>query len=159
MGIGEPQQPRAQSPPSSNSPIDNVQQPSSNTSSDSEEKTQAKLVLQPENGDGMAVAVGYVKAGGQLFMEISIANRSQAPLSGFALQLNVNIVGLKAGALSIPNPIAPGSSTVARVPLTMSLPDPNTPPSPNLQVALKNNIKIYYFQDLIPFKFVFDTAG
>mmetsp|Transcript_26252 Transcript_26252/g.44796 ORF Transcript_26252/g.44796 Transcript_26252/m.44796 type:complete len:898 (+) Transcript_26252:41-2734(+) len=159
LGIGEPQQPRAQSPPSSNSPIDNVQQPSSNTSSDSEEKTQAKLVLQPENGDGMAVAVGYVKAGGQLFMEISIANRSQAPLSGFALQLNVNIVGLKAGALSIPNPIAPGSSTVARVPLTMSLPDPNTPPSPNLQVALKNNIKIYYFQDLIPFKFVFDTAG
>jgi len=107
----------------------------------------------------MAVALAYVKAGSQLFMEISIANRSQAPLSGFALQLNVNIVGLKAGPLSIPNPIAPGSSTVARVPLTMSLPDPNTPPSPNLQVALKNNIKIYYFQDLIPFKFVFDTTG
>jgi len=126
----------------------------------SEVKTQPKVVLPPENGDGMGVAVCYVLAREQVIMELSIVNKSQAPLSGFALQLNVNIVGLKLAApLSISAPIAPGQSTVTRVPLQFDAPPVNTPLSPHLQVALKNNVKIYYFQDLIPFKLVFSADG
>lgn len=129
-------------------------------SSRPEEKTQAKIVLPPENGDGMGVALSYVLSNGKLFMEFSMINKSQTPLSGFALQVNVNIVGLKlAGPLSVPNAISPGQSTIARVPLQFDAPPPNAPKSPHLQIGLKNNVKIYYFQDLIPFKYVFSSDG
>ena len=118
-----------------------------------------KIVLPPESGDGMGVALSYVLSNGKLFMEYSIINKSQTPLSGFALQVNVNIVGLKlAGPLSISN-INPGESAVARVPLQFDAPPPNAKPSPHLQIALKNNVKIYYFEVLIPFKYVFSADG
>merc|ERR1712137_821587 len=69
-----------------------------------DEKTQPKIVLPPESGDGMGCALSYVRSNGKMFVELSIINKSQAPISGFALQLNVNIVGLKlAGPLSVPN--------------------------------------------------------
>mmetsp|Transcript_80939 Transcript_80939/g.121662 ORF Transcript_80939/g.121662 Transcript_80939/m.121662 type:complete len:548 (+) Transcript_80939:1021-2664(+) len=150
LGIGETQSP---SPPASNHSSVSLEKTP-------DEKTTAKIVLPPESGDGMGVALCYVLSGGQLFMEFSIINKSQAPLSNFALQLNVNIVGFKlASPLSLQNPIAPGQSTVTRVPLQFSAPPPNASPSPHLQIALKNNVKIYYFQDLIPFKFVFSADG
>jgi hypothetical protein len=121
---------------------------------EAEEKTDAKVVLSPENADGMGVALAYVLSGSQIHLELMIANRSSIALDSFALQLNTNIVGLKLAAPLQVSSVAPGQSTVARVPLLL-----NAASSPFLQVALKNNVKIYYFQDLIPFRFIFSADG
>ena len=126
---------------------------------EAEEKTDAKVVLSPENADGMGVALAYVLSGSQIHLELMIANRSSIALDSFALQLNTNIVGLKLAAPLQVSSVAPGQSTVARVPLLLDAPAPNAASSPFLQVALKNNVKIYYFQDLIPFRFIFSADG
>jgi len=80
-------------------------------------------------------------------------------MHSFALQLNTNIVGLKLAAPLSLEGVAPGQSSTTRVPLQMEVPAPSTTPSPFLQIALKNNVKIHYFQDLLPFRFIFATDG
>jgi len=125
-----------------------------------EEKTDPKVVLSPENSEGLGVALAYVRSGDQsLSLELTIANRSQSPMHSFALQLNTNIVGLKLAAPLSLEGVAPGQSSTTRVPLQMEVPAPSTTPSPFLQIALKNNVKIHYFQDLLPFRFIFATDG
>jgi len=149
LGISEPSSPQ---PPANTG--------STNTQQQNEEKTQMKLVLPPDLGKGMAVAACYVLAGdGQLFLEMAIKNQSQGPLSGFEMQLNQNMLGITLGSqLSLPA-LQPGQSAQSRVLLKMGPAPQNATPSPFLQVAIKNNVQIFYFQDVAPFRLVLSAAG
>jgi AP-1 complex subunit beta-1 len=159
LGLGEISQPQQRPAPVQSSPVA-AAPPASVGSSDGSDRTPPKVVLAPEQGQGMSISASYIKSGDQLFLELLIGNQSPAPIGQFALQLNVNMLGIALGAqLNVPNPVNPGQSTVARIPLVFGPAPANAPLSPFLQVAIKNNIQIFYFQDVIPFRLLLSAAG
>ena len=113
----------------------------------------AKLVLPAEKGEGMQLRTLFVKDGqGRLCQSYTVENNGGVPLSGFALQFNKNTFGLvpetpgKLGEV-LPGTLAPGQSATGLVPLLASgQPATDTPPGV-IQVAIKNNVKVFYFQD------------
>ena len=113
----------------------------------------AKLVLPAEKGEGMQLRTLFVKDGqGRLCQSYTVENNGGVPLSGFALQFNKNTFGLvpetpgKLGEV-LPGTLAPGQSATGQVPLLATgQPATDTPPGV-IQVAIKNNVKVFYFQD------------
>jgi len=98
----------------------------------------------------MQVRSAFVNQGGAIFMQITIENMGQQPLSGFALQFNKNSFGLvpqSPAALGqvIPGPIMPGQSASGMMPVTGS--GPLSDSKGMVQMAIKNNVKVFYFQD------------
>ena len=95
----------------------------------------------------------FVKDGqGRLCQSYTVENNGGVPLSGFALQFNKNTFGLvpetpgKLGEV-LPGTLAPGQSATGQVPLLATgQPATDTPPGV-IQVAIKNNVKVFYFQD------------
>jgi hypothetical protein len=81
---------------------------------------------------------------------VTIENQSMAPLSGFAIQFNKNSFGLvpespaSLGAC-LPQSIAPGASATGTMPLLTN--GPLSDSKGLVQMAIKNNVKVYYFQD------------
>jgi len=110
----------------------------------------AKLVLEAARADGMQIRNAFVSQGGRVYQQITVENHSAAPLSGFAIQYNKNSFGLNpespaALGQAMPQSLAPGASHTAMVPLVASgqLADSKG----LIQMAIKNNVKVYYFQD------------
>jgi hypothetical protein len=66
----------------------------------------AKVVMDAQRGEGMQVRSAFVSQGGRVYQQITIENRSPAPLSGFAIQYNKNSFGL--------NPETPGALAQVR---------------------------------------------
>lgn len=112
----------------------------------------AKLVLPADRGEGMQLRSAFVKDNGRLCQSYTIENMGQVPLSGFAVQYNKNTFGLlpeSPGKLAevLPAQIMPGQSATGLVPLMPTgQPAPDTPPGV-IQIAVKNNVKVFYFQD------------
>ncbi len=90
--------------------------------------------------------------GGATFvMELTLTNQSDTPMSDFAVQFNLNTLGLVPAAGMDGTSLAPhGGSTELSLPLTRvpTHQQPCQPPNA-LQVALKNDRGIYYFEVLI----------
>jgi len=115
----------------------------------------AKLVLPADRGDGMQIKSCFVKdPQGRLCQSYTVENNGGVPLSGFAVQYNKNTFGLlpespgKLGEV-LPAQIMPGQSATGLVPLMPTGPPaPDTPPGV-IQIAVKNNVKVYYFQDAV----------
>ena len=110
-------------------------------------------MLPAEKGEGMQLRTLFVKDGqGRLCQSYTVENNGGVPLSGFALQFNKNTFGLvpetpgKLGEV-LPGTLAPGQSATGQVPLLATgQPATDTPPGV-IQVAIKNNVKVFYFQD------------
>ena len=100
-----------------------------------------------------ALPIFFVKDGqGRLCQSYTVENNGGVPLSGFALQFNKNTFGLvpetpgKLGEV-LPATLAPGQSATGLVPLLATgQPATDTPPGV-IQVAIKNSVKVFYFQD------------
>ena len=109
-----------------------------------------KVVLPADRADGMVVRSEFVAQNGKCFQSICIENNSAAPLSGFAIQYNKNSFGLvpespQALGQVLPPQIPPGGSGAGMVPLATS--GPASDSKGVVQMAIKNNVKVYYFQD------------
>jgi len=110
----------------------------------------------------MQVTAAYILERGNLALQLQIQNNSQQALSDFAMQLNVNVLGIALAApLQVPSPLYAGQSANVIVPLELNGPEvKQTDPSlPFLQIALKNNVKVYYFHDILPYKLVLQSSG
>jgi AP-1 complex subunit beta-1 len=64
-----------------------------------------------------------------------------------------------AQALSIPHPLPPNQSIEVAVPLTTAGQVQRMDPVTTLQVAVKNNIDVFYFQALVPFHVLLTEDG
>mmetsp|Transcript_15646 Transcript_15646/g.42889 ORF Transcript_15646/g.42889 Transcript_15646/m.42889 type:complete len:889 (+) Transcript_15646:358-3024(+) len=109
-----------------------------------------KIVLDAQRGEGMQIRSSFVSQGGRVFQQITIENHSPAPLSGFAIQYNKNSFGLNPespAALGqvMPQQIAPGGSHTGMMPLITT--GPLSDSKGVVQMAIKNNVKVFYFQD------------
>jgi len=95
---------------------------------------------------GMELSGTFSRKNAQVVLELTFTNRAMQALSGFALQFNKNSFGLvPAQVLNIQNQLLPNQSINVSLPLNTTGPVQRMDPLSKLQVALKNNVDIFYF--------------
>ncbi|KAJ3125747.1 hypothetical protein HK098_008269 [Nowakowskiella sp. JEL0407] len=107
---------------------------------------QKTVYLAESAGQGLQIMGTIVKRNGQLSMEMDFTNKSMMVMNDFAIQFNVNSYGIvPAAALTVPQ-LSPSQSHAVSLalgtnPASAKLMEPKN----MLQIAVKNNIGIYYF--------------
>jgi len=92
-------------------------------------------------------------------MEMTFSNKAMQAMTGFGIQLNKNSFGLIATSqLSIPVLNANQSLDIS-VPMNTTGPVQKMDPLTNIQVAIKNNIDIFYFACIAPLHIFFSEDG
>ena len=121
-----------------------------------------KVTLPADRGEGMQVRSAFVKQNGVAGMQVCIENNTMGPLSGFAIQFNKNSFGLQpdspaALGACLPPQIAPGQNATGFMPLTTAgqLQDSKGV----VQMAIKTNVKVFYFQDAADVLLFFQADG
>ncbi|CAL8128291.1 unnamed protein product [Orchesella dallaii] len=118
------------------------------------------LWLPAERSKGLEISGTFIRKDGQIFMEMTVTNCSSEPLSGFAIQFNKNSFGvIPAHPLQLPNVLTLNQSSDVSLLLSSEGPVQKMEPLNNLQVAIKNNIGIFYFACLIPIHVFFTEDG
>jgi AP-1 complex subunit beta-1 len=121
---------------------------------------QKELLLPADRANGLVITAAYQRKDGNPVVDFTLTNQSGTPLSDFAVQFNKNTFGLAPGLFNVPV-IMPGQSANVLLPL---LPNPallatGVPPSSAIQVAIKNNTGVYYFQFNLPLYTLFTEGG
>ncbi|XP_061381969.1 AP-1 complex subunit beta-1 isoform X2 [Danaus plexippus] len=115
--------------------------------------------LPADKGKGLEIWGTFSRQNGQLRMEMTFTNKAMQAMSGFAIQLNKNSFGVyPGGALSV-GALGAGARADAPLPLATGGPVQRMEPLNNLQVAVKNNIDVFYFACLIPVHILFTEDG
>lgn len=84
-------------------------------------------------------------------MEMTFSNKAMQAMSGFAVQFNKNSFGLSpAQPVQVQTPLHPNQSSDVSVPLSTNGVVAKMEPLTNLQVAVKNNVDVFYFSCIIP---------
>jgi len=118
------------------------------------------VVLPADKGAGMQISGAFTRKDGQILLELTFANHTGSPMTGFALQFNKNSFGMTPAQPSIPV-VMPGQSADCSLLLSSSpnLLNPTPPLSNFMQVAVKNNVGVYYFQIAMPLYVLFSESG
>uniref|UniRef100_A0A1I8GR23 AP complex subunit beta n=1 Tax=Macrostomum lignano TaxID=282301 RepID=A0A1I8GR23_9PLAT len=115
--------------------------------------------LPAQKGKGLQIEGRFLRRGPQLSMELRLRNNAMQQLNGFAVQFNKNSFGLAPAQPLAMNPLAPQQSVTTLLPLNTKGPVQKMDPLLTLQVAVKNNIDIFYFACLIPMYALFTEEG
>ncbi|XP_050667407.1 AP-1 complex subunit beta-1 [Leptidea sinapis] len=115
--------------------------------------------LPADKGKGLEVWGTFSRQNGQPRMEMTFTNKAMQPMTGFAIQLNKNSFGVYPGGALCVGAVAPGARADAALPLAAPGPVQRMEPLNNLQVAIKNNIDVFYFACLIPAHVLFAEDG
>ncbi|XP_011494231.1 PREDICTED: AP-1 complex subunit beta-1 isoform X2 [Ceratosolen solmsi marchali] len=116
--------------------------------------------LSADKGKGFDIWGTFSRKDGQINMEMRFTNKTMQPMGGFAIQLNKNSFGLTPSApLQVPAPLNPGQSIDTNVILSTAGAVQRMEPLNNLQVAIKNNIDIFYFACIVPMHVYFTEDG
>jgi len=118
--------------------------------------TQKELVLPADRGAGMQVTGAFIRKDGQPHLDLTFTNQTGAQMTNLAIQFNKNSFGLAPSQPQVPV-VMPGQSADSVLLLGNH---PNmlntTPPISNvIQIAVKNNAGVYYFQMNCPLHVVF----
>ncbi|CAL7936403.1 unnamed protein product [Xylocopa violacea] len=116
--------------------------------------------LPAEKGKGFDIWGTFSRKNGQISMDMTFTNKAMQPMGGFAIQLNKNSFGLTPAApLQVPSPLNPGASIDTSIILSTNGAVQRMEPLNNLQVAIKNNIDVFYFACLVPMNVYFAEDG
>ncbi|XP_011255476.1 AP-1 complex subunit beta-1 isoform X3 [Camponotus floridanus] len=116
--------------------------------------------LPAEKGKGFDIWGTFTRKNGQISMDMTFTNKAMQPMGGFAIQLNKNSFGLSPAApLQVPAPLNPGASVETNVILSTVGAVQRMEPLNNLQVAIKNNIDVFYFACIVPMNVYFAEDG
>lgn len=80
-------------------------------------------------------------------------------MKGFAIQFNKNSFGLAPGGPLTVNPIQPGSSASVSLPIVTTGPVMKMDPLLKVQMAMKNEIDVFYFECMVPAYVLFVEEG
>ncbi|XP_077942780.1 AP-1 complex subunit beta-1 isoform X4 [Gasterosteus aculeatus] len=109
---------------------------------------------------GLEISGVFVRRAGVIQMEMTLTNKAMSVMTDFAIQFNRNSFGLApAGPLQILTPLSPNQSIEAALPLSTVGPVMKMEPLNNLQVAVKNNIDVFYFSCQYPISMLFVEDG
>ncbi|XP_039275550.1 AP-1 complex subunit beta-1 [Nilaparvata lugens] len=116
--------------------------------------------LPADKGKGLEIWGSFSRKGGQIFMEFTFTNKAMQAMTGFAIQLNKNSFGLTPGKpLQVLSPLPPGATHECSLQLATTGGVQRMEPLNNLQVAIKNNIDVFYFACLVPMNVYFAEDG
>ncbi|XP_072934279.1 AP-1 complex subunit beta-1 isoform X2 [Epargyreus clarus] len=115
--------------------------------------------LPADKGKGLEIWGTFSRQNGQPKMEMTFTNKAMQVMSGFAIQLNKNSFGVYPGGALAVGALAAGGRADAALPLALGGPVQRMEPLNNLQVAIKNNVDVFYFACLIPAHILFTEDG
>ncbi|EJD76632.1 APB-1 protein [Loa loa] len=116
--------------------------------------------LEASKGKGTQIEGTFFRRGGQIYMDMIFTNRAMQPFTGFAIQFNKNSFGLiPAEPLQINSPLYPNQSAQTSLPCHTNGPVQKMEPLTNLQVAIKNDVGVFYFATIVPLNMYFDESG
>lgn len=116
--------------------------------------------LTSDRGKGCEILGTFSRKNGQIQMEMTITNKAMQPMTAFAIQLNKNSFGvMPARALQVLSPLPPGVTTEAVLAIATTGQVQRMEPLTNLQVAIKNNIDVFYFACVMPMHVFFTDDG
>lgn len=119
----------------------------------------ATVWLSSDLGKGLEISGTFSVRSGQGYMDLTLTNRSSQSMNGFAMQVNKNRFGLQLSPLSVPADMPSGQSFKTSLLLSYQGTLQNMSPANKLQVAVKNNMGIFYFDLLIPPHVLFAADG
>lgn len=109
-----------------------------------------KIVWLPaDKGKGLEIQGSFSRRSGQIYMDMTFTNKAMQAMTGFAIQLNKNSFGLVPSAPLQVAPLQPSQTAETSLPIGTTGPVQRMEPLNNLQVAIKNNVDIFYFACLI----------
>ncbi|XP_061762580.1 AP-1 complex subunit beta-1 isoform X5 [Nerophis ophidion] len=109
---------------------------------------------------GLEISGTFGRRAGVIQMEMTLTNKAMSVMTDFAIQFNRNSFGLApAGPLQVLTPVSPNQSVEAVLPLSNVGPVMKMEPLNNLQVAVKNNIDVFYFSCQYPISMLFVEDG
>ncbi|XP_064424342.1 AP-1 complex subunit beta-1 [Latimeria chalumnae] len=109
---------------------------------------------------GLEISGTFCRRMGSIYMDLSLTNKAMQVMSDFAIQFNRNSFGLAPAApLQVHSPLAPNQSIDVSLPLNTVGSVMKMDPLNNLQVAVKNNIDVFYFSCLYPINILFVEDG
>jgi AP-1 complex subunit beta-1 len=119
-----------------------------------------EIVLPSDRANGMQIAGAFSRRNGQVYLDATITNYGSVLISDFALQFNKNTFGLAPSQPQL-GPIGPGQSGEVAIPVTAhpNMLNTGAPASNVLQIAIKNNTGVYYFQMNVPLQALFGENG
>ncbi|PAV83754.1 hypothetical protein WR25_13322 isoform B [Diploscapter pachys] len=119
-----------------------------------------QMWLEASKAKGLQVEGTFVRRSGRVYMEITLTNKAMQAMSGFAVQFNKNSFGLMpAEPLNVPAPLLPSQNITVSMACDTSGPVQKMEPLTNLQVAIKNDIEVFYFACAVPLLVYFQEAG
>lgn len=119
-----------------------------------------KIVWLPaEKGKGVEIQGTFSRRNGQIQMDLTFINKAMQAMSGFAIQLNKNSFGLVPSAPLQVGVLQPSQTIEASLPVGATGPVQRMEPLNNLQVAVKNNVDIFYFACLVHANVLFTEDG
>eukprot|EP00795_Rhopilema_esculentum_P015199 gene15199-6401_t len=116
--------------------------------------------LPASKGKGLEISGTFSRRQGHIYMDLTFTNVAMQAMGGFAIQFNKNSFGLTPAApLQVNTPLPPNQKADASLQLNTSGPVQRMDPLSNLQVAIKNNIDVFYFGCVVPLHVYFVEDG
>lgn len=106
--------------------------------------------LTAAKGKGLEIKGTFARRQCQMFLDLTFTNRAMQPMKGFAIQFNKNSFGIAPTILQIQSPLPPNQTANTLLKLTTSGLVLKMDPINNLQIAVKNNIDVFYFSCFVP---------
>ncbi|CAF1427383.1 unnamed protein product [Rotaria sordida] len=119
-----------------------------------------EIWVSAQKGKGLEISGTFARRNNQIVMEMDFTNKALQSMNDFALQLNRNSFGLTPlQPLQILNPLFPNQTIPIQLILNANGPIMKMDPLTNLQIAIKNNIDIFYFNCIVPIHILFVHNG
>ncbi|CAL8072136.1 unnamed protein product [Calicophoron daubneyi] len=118
--------------------------------------------LESSRGKGLEIKGTFLRqtSNGQINVKLTFTNNALTPMSDFAIQFNKNSFGLApAQPLNVPSPLLPRQPVTVLLPLNTNGPVAKMDPLMNLQIAVKNNVDVFYFATMVPMHVLFVENG
>lgn len=118
-----------------------------------------QVALAAASGDGFQVEAVFVRRNGQAYLDATFVNQSQRPIANVAFQFNKNIFGAApASQPQLNGPIQPGARVDCSIAIGTNGPVADVV-NPQIQIAMKNDVKIYYFALNATYDVFFNEGG
>lgn len=116
--------------------------------------------LAATKGKGLEISGTMSRKNNQILMDLSLTNKAMQQMTGFAIQFNKNSFGLIPGTqMNVQSPLMPNQNINVSIPLNTIGPVQRMDPLNQLQVAIKDNIDVFYFSCMIPIHVLFVEDG
>ena len=113
------------------------------------------------SNSGLQIEMAFQREGNEIVLEARFTNQSNKVLSDWAMQFNVNALGLALSESLILPDLQQGASKYTKIPISTSgTPDQSNPTVPLLiQIAVKCSLDVFYFQTPCMFSVVLAENG